>query len=263
MNESNAQAAIDAGKIIGAQKTFPIDQRTNGLLVPEGFELQTHDSTPSVTIASSTVRTLDGFEIYYEKFSAEQTLVQLENEDSDGLGDDFISAKFDYHTRDETGWDNHSLNLRLSTTQEFDDWSRANGQPMPHVEFVEFLENHERDITAPGGAELAELIADFKVKRNVTFENKVSNMDGKVQLVYKEDDENGTTTLPEQVKIEIPVLEAIRETKIELLADIFYRMNGGALTLGYKIRYIEDAERLAKEELTKQVEERLDCEVII
>lgn len=151
---------------------------------------------------------------------------------------------------DGARWQEHRLVLKLAVTPEWATWTGANGKMSPQVTFAEFIEDHITDIAADGpctGADLLEMAQQFQAHTKVQFSSGSRLSSGETQFTYAETIEakagqRGNITIPGAFELAIRVFEDLDPYRVK--ARFRYRLNDGALLLGYRLN---DPERIVRD----------------
>ena len=170
-----------------------------------------------------------------------------------------VVAILDYHevgteaVEQSPRWGVHSLTLQLRYTEEWETWTKKNGEQMTQAEFAEFIEDNGPDIIEPKAAAMYEMASNLQAKREVEFAQAVQLSNGQTQFAYREEIKgtwgNGTVQVPTAFKIAIPVYEGQRA--VEIMARLRYRINGGKLAMWYQLLHIDRQEREAFESIVR------------
>jgi uncharacterized protein YfdQ (DUF2303 family) len=172
-------------------------------------------------------------------------------------------AVIDAGDEDNAGWGDHSVNLRLSKSPEWQRWGGQSGKLMAQSDFAEFIEDNAKDIVEPSSAEILEIAQSLQVKRGVEFESGTRLSDGNVQFGYRESTTAtagsvGQLTIPEKITLALRPFKNGEQYKVTALFR--YRLHGNQLTLGFKLqdpeKVIEDAFNSVAEEVSDYTVQR-------
>ncbi len=170
-----------------------------------------------------------------------------------------IVAILDYHeaaneaTEQYARWCKHQVTLQLRYTEEWETWTKKNGEQMSQADFAEFIEDNGPDIIEPKAAAMYEMASNLQAKRDVQFAQAVQLSNGQTQFAYREEI-NGTwgsdkLQVPTAFKILIPVYEG--QKPVEIIARLRYRINGGKLAMWYQLLHVDRQEREAFESIVQ------------
>lgn len=144
----------------------------------------------------------------------------------------------DNATEPGPGWRDHRAQLTLANTPEWVHWHGKDGELMTQQQFAEHVEDGAGEIVEPAAAEMLELAQTFHAHQAAKFRAAVRLQDGVVQLQYDEtlDATAGTTgqmQIPSTFKL--AVAPFLGEDPYAITARLRYRVNGGSLSIGYKL----------------------------
>lgn len=160
-----------------------------------------------------------------------------------GVLNDHISGKSGDQTQgggSSAGWRDHLVQFGMAFSTEYNLWVKSDGKPMDQMDFAHFIDENMPDFITPSGADMLQLATNFKSARDVRFDSKIKMQGGDVQLSYH-DVENGgagaahSASMPETIKIAIPVWHGLGQKKYEFEAKLRYRVSEGTLQLHYKL----------------------------
>lgn len=201
------------------------------------------------------VSDVDAFLQYLEKHGEDHT--ELWANDKKGT----IRAVINAHTdRDDIwpGWEDHVVTLRLPFSKDWLEWVNHDGQQMSQAAFAEFIEDHLPNFVTPSGADMLELAQTFQATSTVDFESSQRLKSGETTLAYVETTNakagtKGALTIPDTFELALQVHE--RGPVYRVQARFRYRINGGNLTLAYRLSRIDDVRRHAFDEVSAVVRE--------
>lgn len=157
-----------------------------------------------------------------------------------------------------TGWGDHRATLRLRQTPEWRHWMGRNGETLKQTVFAEHIEDGLADIVEPEGATMLELAQHFQATTKVNFKSAKQLADGQRQLVYEETIEakagqRGEITIPQVFVLGISPFEG--SAAYRLNARLRYRLNDGALAIGYVLDRPDKVVRAAFDDILTEVED--------
>lgn len=134
---------------------------------------------------------------------------------------------------------------------------------MDQAAFAEFIEDNAQNIVEPSSAEILEIAQSLQVKRGVAFESGQRLADGNVQFGYREET-TATAGSAGQLRIPATLTLALRPFEggeaYKVTAHFRYRLQGSALTLGFKLqepaKIREDAFKEIANEVSAYAEEQ-------
>lgn len=156
-------------------------------------------------------------------------------------------AVLDYHGEGENlaRWGQHRVIYTLRYSEEWQVWKAANGTRFNQMEFAEFIEDNQPDITSPSGSTMLEVARDLQAKSDGDYSSAISQANGSVKLRYTETIKgtygSGEIDVPERFEITIPIY--IGSLPITLTARLRYRPNSGKMQFWFDLLRAGNAER--------------------
>ncbi len=140
------------------------------------------------------------------------------------------------HSGGEAGWGDHRAVLTLMATPEWTAWTALDGKWLSQEDFAEHILATASDVVSPSAADLMEMAESFVATKSVNFKSGSRLRDGQRQLTYVEVIEAqagpaGNVTIPESILLRLAPFDGA--DPVEMGARIRYRINDGALRLGY------------------------------
>lgn len=162
---------------------------------------------------------------------------------------------------DPAGWRDHIVRLDLRHTPEWKAWDNRDGVMVSQVEFAHFLEDHVDDVVEPDGATMLELAQTFTANTDRRFHSGVRLSSGDVDLRFSEDTDakagkDGSLTIPEEFAIAVAPFDG--SDKFKVRCRFRYRLNGGQLSIGYKMHRPDNVIREAFGDVVNDVRDNLD-----
>lgn len=224
------------------------------IAVPLGHELKTVDlehllPNPRQLKATAALGDSESFIAYVNRHAQANAVVWCNFEPKNAKLD-FV-AVFDEHSHagGPAGWRRHRATFSPGMSKEWETWlgSNGSGKTKGQVEFAEFIEANENDITAvegfPTSLQMHQMATEFVARQDQVLKSTVRLQNGGVQLTYIADSDAGTTEamkLFEKFAIGIPVFwqipkgdEPIAGYRID--ARLKYRMNQGKVSFFYEL----------------------------
>lgn len=146
-----------------------------------------------------------------------------------------IKAVLDYHEpKGEADWCQWTASFVARKDNRYARWSGISGQRMGQVKAGEFLEERAVDVIEPDAATVMDMVMQFDALKKVTFKQSTRLHDGNRQFQYIEETEaRGALTLPERIKIRVPVFEGMEPDVIDV--RVRYRIDDGSLVFIFEI----------------------------
>lgn len=244
-NETEAAAAL--GAVAAApQEVEPGTVYT----VPDGpgrvkvVDTDAYAEHPRHAKASRGVTSADSFVAYVNRHATAATEVYAH------LSTSKVVAVIDSHegSDEPAGWQGHRLSLELEHSKEWIAWSEHDLGRNPRgwfdqTEFAEFIDARALDVHEPDHATLIELALTFEAKSKADFQSSARLDNGDVKFEYVETvaakaGQKGSIEIPKQLKLALrPYLGGPR---VWVTAHFRYRVNGGALKLGFALERPEN-----------------------
>jgi uncharacterized protein YfdQ (DUF2303 family) len=209
---------------------------THGEVVP--LDLARFGKHPRRTIRATDLHTLDAFARY----------VSVNDEAAASIYADITQSRFvaviDDDTVEHPGWRAHRATLDLRQHPMFKHWLSKSGSFLPQAQFLEHIDYGRSCVVDPDQATLREVVSHLRGSKNTTWESGTVARDGTVQLAYVEtaaaQAKRGDAELPATIRLRLrPYLAD--ETTIDIVADLRYRIEEGALHLGYVLLEVDIA----------------------
>ncbi len=174
------------------------------------------------------------------------------------VGNENVRAILNYQRKGLAGWADSYADFKTEHTIEWQAWKSMNRRPMTQEEFCDFLEDHRDDIAEPAGADVLQLVANFRQQRQVSYESAYSTTDGDIKLRYEEDS-TGTkreARIPAEITLELPVLDGAEEqTTYRIKARLRTRIKERALTFTYQLIRPDIPEKNARADIAEHLRE--------
>lgn len=177
-------------------------------------------------------------------------------------------AVFDEHAPHQTeeahagpGWREHQASFSPLMSAEWDTWIGANNKAQSQVDFAEFIQKNEEDISAANGLptsiQMLEMATNFVLNEERALKSAVRLQSGGVRLTYVADPEQGTVEqmqMFERFAIAIPVFQGVRAA-YSIVARLKYRAREGKVAFNYELHRPDRVHEHAAEELIVKVRE--------
>lgn len=207
---------------------------------------------PKVANCGVSIDTAASLIDYVNRFKNPDTVLFANEEEN------AVTAVIDYHKAAageapvEARLGVHQATLTLAYSDQWETWMERDEQLMRHVSFATFLEENQWDVAEPRGADLLEICRDLQVKESMNFSSSI-RMGDTVSVTYEKDGDVSTKSsmsLPAQFELFLPVY--FGEPSVRVLCFTRRSVDGGRLSLGYKMSRREYIERM---EFARIVEE--------
>lgn len=147
-----------------------------------------------------------------------------------------IEACIDWHDHNEQlpNHVDHKASFIAQKTAEYQAWVEVHKKPMSQVAAGMFLEERAVDVIEPDAASIMDMVMQFDALKRVTFRQSTRLHDGQRQFTYSEESEaRGAVTLPERIKIRVPVFDGQEPDVIPI--RVKYRIEDGSLKFTFEI----------------------------
>lgn len=228
----------------GASTIKPVNIREHltGVVVPEGYKLETIDrvdeerlllAAPDRMDGLVRLHTVESFIEYTKRMSRPDTTTVWAD-----VRDKTLTAIFDDHVDDLAQWGEFRSVVELTHTPEWVEWTSKSGQMLSQEGFAEHIERNLREIKSPAAGEMLEIAQTFHATMGANFRQAKRLQDGRTQVLYDEEleakaGEAGTLEIPNEFTL--AVAPFVGEPAYALTARLRYRANGGKLTMGYTL----------------------------
>ena len=264
MTDNTAETLEKALSI--AMSRAPSHDAPNGgkiIFVPEGYRAEKVNplDEPLTRIKQGvTFHDRDSFVNYVNRFKSDATRLFAEPGFLSPHGA-AVTAVLDYHQPGQPDYAVHVATYKPRYSEQWKTWGQAASGTLRQAEFAEFIEENRADVSAPEAAVLLDIIRTFKASRKIEFDSVVYQPNGDVKLAYEDKTQQGTSTLPEQMQLGIPVY--FRGTRYAVPVFIRYKVGGGAVQFQLKLDRPDVIEDEAFSELTDDIATKTSIEVYI
>lgn len=231
-------------------------------LVPDGFTLQTVTfperelEAPRRKTGVVQLADAESLSRYVDRHHQDAgTTVWID----DQLGQ--VIAVLNDHASDGTGaqWGDHRAILTLRHTPEWEHWIGQDGRLVGQQQFAEHIDQGLLEVVEPDGATLLEIAQTFHATTAAKFRSAIRLTDGNVQFQYDEEAEAaagraGELKIPSTFTLAIAPYVGEEPEAIE--ADLRYRVRGGELTTGYRLRRPHEVLRRSLDQLEQRLSDQ-------
>lgn len=216
---------------------LPDDVHQDGppcVIVPRGWELKSlpwDHQVPKRIRQTVELGDHTSFCRYVQEFKTEATQV-FATLTSDGAT---FNAVLDYHHK-EPAWCSHRASFTPVKTVNWQRWLSQNGKAMGQTEFAVFLENNTADVVSPAGADLLQIINEFEVEGNLSFQRIQRLNNGTVKFSFQNEQKAkaGEMAVPEIFELRFPLFEG--EPSTQVTARLRYRLgSSGELKVWFEL----------------------------
>lgn len=216
-------------------------------VVPEGSRVEkvqrdeSYLDKPRRTKGSVTVEDLPSLQAYIaEHYDAGRTTVWVH------VAQHQVTAVLDDDDAQLAAWRDHRATLALVKTPEWIRWRRLDGTLMGQEQFAEHIEESELDIVSPDAATMLEIAQTFQTTTNAEFRQGTRLQSGDISFTWVKEENakagrKGELEIPATFTLAIAPFEGEDKTPID--ARLRFRVNDGALRIGYKLVRPDEFER--------------------
>ena len=166
-----------------------------------------------------------------------QTSVYIDDSESNTR----LTAVIDDHEVGSDGkaaWRDHQAVFTPEYTDEWNTWTKNDGDKKRQGDFALFIERNVLDIMTPDGAQMLEIARTFEAKKNVNFKSGIRLENGDVSFTFEETTaskagEKGQFNIPQTITIAVPIFKGGAAYQIE--ANFRYRIEDGKLWMWYEL----------------------------
>lgn len=222
----------------GLAQPFEFGNKRIGLIVPEGFEFEElkdpYELAPHIR-ANPVFDKTKSFIEYVNKFKTSSTTI------FGSVGSRVLTAIIDYHEPGAVKPCTHKAALDISYSRQYIDWVGINKKPLLQVDFADFIEEHQLDITEPDGATMLEIVTTLQSKTSIDFQSHARLNNGTISLKYNEEQQttagkSNQLTVPSRLEVTIPVFSGEER---RYAVNPFLRVNINQGRAGFTVKFIE------------------------
>ena len=214
---------------------------------------------PSRKTGNTSVSDAASFAAYWAKHSDQDSEVYAD------AGRFSVTAVLDAHTAAGARRGQHRLHLALQRTPAWKAWEAFDGRLLKQVEFADHLEARLPDLLDPDAATMLEIAQSLQATTKVDFQSGVRLQSGERQFKYVE---TTTATAGTRADLTIPEVFIVGLHPFEggrgyqLKARLRYRIEGSALTIGYRFEQPEVALREAFDDVVTDIAGQIETTVM-
>jgi len=214
-----------------------------------GVALRLHDNTHVVSL--ERLRTNPSkLDRCIELRSAREFCDYVQRFTSGDLGAGFASLRpltvsyaLDYGTPDAPRWAVHRANYAPCHSPQFLAWQQSHKRQMSHPVFAQFIEERLPDIVSPDAATMMEVALNFQASGTTNFSSSQRLQSGDVQFAFSREVrgsvKQGQIEVPAHIGVRVPLYEF--HEPIDLMANLRFRVNDGALSIWYEFVRLDEA----------------------
>lgn len=153
----------------------------------------------------------------------------------------FVCRNFARAVFNAAGWGDDVADFDVGHTVEWANWTGRHEGWMRQAEFCDFLEDNAGVIVEPCGADLLQLVADFRMLQRVEFGASYRGADGQECVSYTEKNSGvgKDFALPAEFKLHLPVVKGAEAmTTYEVVAKLRCRVDKESHKLSLQYRLV-------------------------
>lgn len=241
-----------------------VDGHALGVVIPHGYkheviDLERYGANPGR--AHGTVLTVepDSFLTIFNRHGNEAAFLYA---DKDKLT---VTAVFNDDQFQTPGWRDHRAVLALRPTLEWLHWAGASGKLMDQAAFAEHIEAGLAEIREPDAASMLELAQTFEATTKAEFKSATRLTSGQrafsyVEAVNARAGGTGELEVPETFTLGIAPFAGAAPYR--LMARLRFRLDSGALRLGYRLERPHEVMEAAFDDVTTSLLEHTSSAVV-
>lgn len=260
---TDARAIIDLAVTSVGPITLDHADKPHAIVVPTGYtaQLVTPDELerPEHTLdAPRRIRQAVGLHdtaslVRYAKHHDEGTTTLYADADTCT-----VTALLDATAAGRPSWNGHRAVVKLRTTPEWKRWALRDRKLVGQLEFAEHIEDGLGQIVEPPAAVLLDVAQHFQAHRRVEFRSGRKLTSGETQFTYAETidakaGQTGNVVVPDEFFLGLSPFEGL-DTAYKVRARLRYRLDDGALRIGYVLDNPDAVLREAFDECVAGVE---------
>jgi len=184
--------------------------------------------------ANRVLGDVESFIAYYNRFATEDSIIECDIDKAKFL------ATIDYHKiSGQADNRDHKATYNCPLTEEWKNWKENDGREMSQVNFARFIEQNQKTIIDPVGADMLEMTKTLESNKTVNFKSGTRLDNGETQFVFEETisskaGQSGKLKIPQQITIGVRLFQNGDAYKLDALFR--YRITGeGQLTMWYEL----------------------------
>lgn len=204
--------------------------------------LEEYQARPNQTRADIYFSDVASLAAYLARFEVPQSIALAKQSSNT------IRVAIDYHDHmaHTPSHCTHHATFVATYSDAYEAWRRAYGKTMSQVAAGQFLEERAVDVIEPDSADIMDMVMTFEALKKVDFRQSMRLHDGRRQFQYTEENEaRGQMTLPERIKIRVPVFDGMEPDVIPV--RVRYRIEDTSLKFAFEIHDHAQVERTAFE----------------
>lgn len=221
------------------------EMKSGAVALPDSYclaDTEKFQLKPLYAKGQYSFRTTKSLALYLDRFQRPETVAFSNRSEAK------ICVTIDHHNHvsNEPSHCSHQAIFDAQFTPQYAKWRAIDGKPMTQVSAGQFLEERALDVKNPDPATIMDMVMQFDALKKVTFKQSTRLHDGQRQFQYLEENEaRGNVTLPEAIKVLVPVFEGQEPDTI--LVRVKYRIEDGSLRFAFEIHDRDLVEQIAFE----------------
>jgi uncharacterized protein YfdQ (DUF2303 family) len=248
-------ADIEVKTLLGNRRPFYIVPHTG-----EAKGLEQFLDKPTEITANPKFVDLDSFSGYVTRFKTEGSIVR----GFPGAEAEF-QALLDYHEGpSDPRRVTHTARLSLAVPESFQELLKLADKSMNQITFVEFLEDHSKEIVTPKPADVLEIARDLTLAQGSTVKSTVRD-GANTKVAFTSETAttgNNDAILPRSLLFSVQPFEGM-PARFDIEAVLRVRVNDGNISFSYKLRDVRPKIQQAFRDIGEAIEKATAVPVFI
>ncbi len=237
--------------------------------VPEGFELEVHESLLPDPLRKSGEVELNDTDSFIKFVTAEKSpSARIYASVNFRRGEVRFIAVLNEHERYVAHWRDHRASYTPVQSVEWETWKSRNRVVMSQADFAAFLEDNIKDIATrpdmPSGNDILNMALNFEAKQEVIIKSVMRLQNGTGEFTYVDkEDESTVKKMQFFQRFTLGVAPFFNGQAYPLMARLKYKHNASKLTFFYDLirpdLILQDATR----DLIKVIEEGTELPLVL
>ena len=247
-----------------AQEPHPVERGELVVIAGCVRDLSDYDDHPRRTHRNAITYTAQGLIQYHRHHGTTGSTLYVNTEGAELLI--VLDGDEPKNVGDELGWGDHTAELKLRTSPEWDHWKRLDGQLVEQSVMAQHFEDGLAEIITPDGATMLELAQSMEATTSSTFRQGERLATGERRFQFSETVDgkagrDGLLTIPETFQLQLPVF--LGSTYAQAITARFrYKLRDGHLQVGYRLVRPMDGYRAEVDAIATEVASATELDAI-
>lgn len=212
---------------------------------------------PAFIDADVAAQDNDSFHTYFLRYTNNDELLTAKRSETK------VTCTFDYHSKAAAGMRKHKVRRVYARSAHLLAWQNAAARQMTQKGFATFLQDRLSDVAPEQRAALAESVSAFKLAVNMTYSREDNLHNGDTRFTFIKESQQSGATLPELIRIRVPVFEFCQIYDINVRVSYTVDANQGKVAFGIELVEIDDFIDVAFLEEVRSLGRELSREIMI